>query len=326
MTDSYYIIPFHSLMRQLELDGNASTSHITMTREQLENLLRSMLRCVAVDETWYRNTYPDVDEAISNGKVPSAKDHFVASGYFEGRKRGRVVVDQNCPQRYGTNYPRYIALGGLARPEDDVLRFGSDLARFFFFYLAFDQLVKEGLSGDLLELGVYKGHTAILLAKIARHLKTTAYLLDTFEGFSPKDIRGIDVGARDDFADTSLEAVRAFVGEERTCFIKGYFPDTASEIPSDASFCLIHIDCDLYAPTRSALELFYPRLIPGGFLIVHDYSSLHWPGTEKAVDEFLANKPEASIPLPDSSGSVVIRKQREVGPDNNWLVRKRAAG
>jgi hypothetical protein len=101
MTDSYYITPFDSLMRQLGFD-EASKSDITMTREQFEELLRAMLRYVAVDEAWYRDAYPDVDEAIRNGTVPSAQDHFVSSGYFEGRKRGRVVVDE---QWYLAEYP-----------------------------------------------------------------------------------------------------------------------------------------------------------------------------------------------------------------------------
>jgi hypothetical protein len=63
MTDSHYIIPFQSLMRQLGFDDEASKSDITMTREQLEELLRAMLRTVPVDEAWYRDAYPDVDEA-----------------------------------------------------------------------------------------------------------------------------------------------------------------------------------------------------------------------------------------------------------------------
>jgi hypothetical protein len=101
MTDSYYITPFDSPMRQLGF-GEASKSDITMTRGQFEKLLRSMLRYVEADEAWYRNTYPDVDEAIRNGTVPSARDHFVSSGYFEGRKRGRVLVDE---QWYLAQYP-----------------------------------------------------------------------------------------------------------------------------------------------------------------------------------------------------------------------------
>ena len=85
----------------------------------------------------------------------------------------------------------------------------------------------------------------------------------------------------------------------------------------------MHIDCDLYAPMSSALEYFYPRLAPGGFLVVHDYSSLHWNGAEKAVDEFFADKPECVIPLPDGAGSVAIRKARSPGQGSNWMDRKR---
>jgi hypothetical protein len=102
MTDSHYIIPFQSLMRQLGFGDVASKSDITMTRQQFEELLRAMLRTVAVDEAWYRDAYPDVDEAIRNGELRTARDHFVASGYFEGRKCGRVFVDEKW---YLTEYP-----------------------------------------------------------------------------------------------------------------------------------------------------------------------------------------------------------------------------
>jgi hypothetical protein len=58
----------------------------------------------------------------------------------------------------------------------------------------------------------------------------------------------------------------------------------------------------------SGLEYFYPRMVPGGFLIIHDYGSLTWEGAEKAVDTFFADKPESVIPIPDSSGSAVVRR------------------
>jgi hypothetical protein len=102
MANSHYVVPFHSLMRQIGLEELLSRSQIRMSREQFEALMRAMLRYVAVDEAWYRDAYPDVDQAIRNGKVRSAKDHFVASGYFEGRKCGRVLVDEKW---YLTEYP-----------------------------------------------------------------------------------------------------------------------------------------------------------------------------------------------------------------------------
>lgn len=221
------------------------------------------------------------------------------------------------PQRYTQNYNRYLTRGGALRPAELVNGFicgndgnRGDMARFFGFCLIFDQIAKDGLTGDLAELGVYKGNTAVLLAMLARQLGSTAYLLDTFEGFSATDLRGIDVDKRMDFADTSLDAVRALVGEDNVRFIKGLFPGTAEHIPADAMFCLAHIDCDLYAPFRAALEFFYPRVVPGGFLVMHDYHSLHWNGAEQAVDEFFADKRESIIPIPDGAGTVIVRKSK----------------
>ena len=79
-------------------------------------------------------------------------------------------------------------------------------------------------------------------------------------------------------------------------------------LPEDARFALVHLDCDLYAPTRAAMEFFYPRLTRGGLLVVHDYASGHWPGVVRAVDEFLADKPEKPVLIPDKSGSAALVK------------------
>jgi len=249
-----------------------------------------------------------------------------------GATAARWGYTASLPQRYAVNYARYLSLGGPVRLEEFVQGFVAggenqhDMARFYFFCLVFDQLTKERVAGDLVELGAYKGHTATLLAGMARKLGRTAYVMDTFEGFHTGDLNGIDAAASSRaFSDTSLEAVRAAVGEDNVRYIKGYFPGTARELPDDGRYCLVHIDCDLYAPIKSALEYFYPRMVPGGFLIIHDYSSLYWSGAEKAIDEFFADKPEAVLPLPDSAGSVAVRKVRSRDPNGNWLEQKRAS-
>jgi Macrocin-O-methyltransferase (TylF) len=235
------------------------------------------------------------------------------------------------PGRYWGNYDLYQMRGGLVRLEDDIKGFNAcqlyqgDISRFYFFCIAFDQMMKEGVRGDIAELGTYKGNTATMLATMARRMGTTAWILDTFEGFNPDDIKGIDAGHRMEFEDTSLEAVRALVGEDNVRYVKGYFPDSAAQMPDDLSFSLVHIDCDLYAPIAHALNYFYPRLVPGGYLIVHDYASLAWDGAEKAVDEFFADKPEPVIPLTDGCGSVVIRKARSATGSGNWLMHRRCA-
>ena len=108
------------------------------------------------------------------------------------------------PQRYTHSYSRYPTVGGVVRPDEYLERFlaaepsnATDMARFYFFCLAHDQIAKEGVAGDIAELGVYKGGAATVLATIARRLGRTAYLLDTYEGFDEADlaVRGLRLRA-----------------------------------------------------------------------------------------------------------------------------------
>jgi hypothetical protein len=60
-------------------------------------------------------------------------------------------------------------------------------------------------------------------------------------------------------------------------------------------FSLVHLDCDLYAPTRAALEAFWPRLARGGVMLFDEYAIKDWPGETAAVDEYFADKPEVRV-------------------------------
>jgi len=219
------------------------------------------------------------------------------------------------PDRYSADLEKYRVQGG----EFDCRHFGNfirnnelnnsgDMPRYLALSLICDQILKEKLSGDVAELGVYKGNTAVLLAALARKLGSTAYLLDTYEGFSPDDLKGIDANKPYFFTDSSLVAVQSLVGCRNVQFVKGHFPYSSSEMPAGLRYCLVHIDCDLYAPVDAALRYFYPRLITGGFLVIHDYLNFCWNGVGRAVDEFFADKPEKLVPIPDKSGTAVIRK------------------
>jgi hypothetical protein len=210
---------------------------------------------------------------------------------------------------------RYIAEGGSADGEGyRAFVFGNeqnnagDLARYYFFRLVFDQLEEEGVKGDVAELGVYKGNTAFLLAQFARRSNVTAYLLDTYAGFVKEDLSGFDAKQPMQFTDTSLEAVKSLVGERNVRFVQGHFPDSAKLLPETATYSIVHIDCDLGAPFQAGLRYFYPRMVCGGFLIMHDYANLYWEGAKLAINEFFADKAERLIPIPDKSGTVVVRK------------------
>ena len=185
-----------------------------------------------------------------------------------------------------------------------------DKVRFFNFWFQAERLKKENVKGTFAELGVYKGDSAQLL-----HLMDSNrafHLFDTFEGFKEKDLvnetgKAATYTTRN-FADTSIEKVKARLNDGQFRFHKGYFPGTTLGLENE-SFALVNMDVDLYNPTKAGLEFFYPRLAPGGVIIVHDYNP-DWPGIMKAVDDFSNTIKEPLVALPDQDSSVMILKSK----------------
>jgi O-methyltransferase len=164
----------------------------------------------------------------------------------------------------------------------------KDLIRLLFLISTLEELKSSNIPGSLAELGVYRGNSAKIIHSLCP--ERNLYLFDTFTGFDARD--GSDAGG---FSDTSIEKVREFVGADDTIhYLQGYFPDTASGLPPDTRFALVHLDADLYPPMKSGLEYFYDKLEPGGFLILHDYDNPRWPGVMHAAQEFFPTNPKSS--------------------------------
>ena len=222
------------------------------------------------------------------------------------------------PDRYSLNFSKYKKLTNFL-DFSDLEKWNSDnytnnigdLSRFFFLNLCFDSLIEEGIVGDVAELGVYKGNSAFLLAKYARRVGKKCYLFDTFQGIDRRDLAGPDPGLEAEFSDTSLAKVKSLVGESNVTYVAGRFPDSLKQVNGINHFSLVHIDCDLERPFRAALDFFYPRLMEGGFLIMHDYSSLFWEGCAAAISEFFKDKPEYVVLIPDKSGTCAIRRMKQ---------------
>ncbi len=139
------------------------------------------------------------------------------------------------------------------------------------------------------------------------------HLFDTFEGFKVKDLKEETGKAAtyspENFSDTELRKVEQKInGNNNIIFHQGYFPDTTKGLENE-EYAFVNIDADLYNPIKAGLEYFYPRLSPGGVIIVHDYN-IEWEGAMKAVDDFAATIPESLIPLPDQNTSVMIIKNK----------------
>jgi O-methyltransferase len=93
-------------------------------------------------------------------------------------------------------------------------------------------------------------------------------------------------------------------------FRPGYFPDSAAGLEEEV-FSLVMLDVDLYKPTLAGLTFFYPRLSPGGYLFIHDYTNVESDhAVSRATEEFMADKPEALIESPDMWGTVILRRNR----------------
>ncbi len=88
-----------------------------------------------------------------------------------------------------------------------------------------------------------------------------------------------------DFADTSIESVRQYLGEHKnvTC-VQGFVPDTLGII-RERAFSFVHVDLDIYQPIKAACEFFYPRMQKGGIMLFDDYGYPSCPGARMAVDE-----------------------------------------
>ena len=117
IAESVYVAPFNVLLDSIGAKP-AETGSITISRPDLVQLIRTLLRGVTVHETWYRRTYPDVNEAIQTGEYKSAKHHFVENGYFEGRRPGPVVVDEQWYLAANPDVADGIENGEIASPQD----------------------------------------------------------------------------------------------------------------------------------------------------------------------------------------------------------------
>jgi O-methyltransferase len=158
------------------------------------------------------------------------------------------------------------------------------------------------MDGHLAEVGVYEGSTAKMICE--QKGSKQVHLFDTFEGLpqgaTDKEKRLYPKPAYR----CSLESVQKYLSEyDNVTFHKGYFPDSAADLDPELKFSFVHMDVDLYESTRACLEFFYPRMLPGGIMLSHDYSIL--TSVERAFTEFFADKRENIIELPTTQCMVV---------------------
>lgn len=162
------------------------------------------------------------------------------------------------------------------------------------------------LHGNILEVGVWRGGTACLIARASLN-NGTVYLADTFEGV-------VKTGENDSFykggehADTSeYDVIKGLnkLGVKNWKILKGVFPDEHAEQVKDLKFRFCHIDVDVYQSAKDVFEYVWPRLTIGGIVIFDDYGFLRCEGVTKLIDELSLKN---GVKMYNLNGQAVIIK------------------
>lgn len=158
-----------------------------------------------------------------------------------------------------------------------------------------ETILSEGIPGDLIETGAWRGGACIFMRGIlvAHDVKDRkVYVADSFEGLPAPDEQKHpsdkgDIHHTLDFLAVDLDAVknnfrRYDLLDEQVIFLKGWFSETLPSAPID-QISLLRLDGDMYGSTMDALTALYPKLSAGGYCIIDDY---HLEGCRKAVEDY----------------------------------------
>ncbi len=159
--------------------------------------------------------------------------------------------------------------------------------------------VASQIEGDVLEVGVWRGGTAGVMAKklskVASQKKI--YLADTFTGV-------VKAGDEDsqysggEHADTSEQTVVDLLSKNLELknfeILKGIFPEDTADRVNPPKLCFCHVDVDVYQSTKDIVEWIWPRLSVGGMIVYDDFGWIDTDGVIKFVNEEKA-KPDRLI-------------------------------
>lgn len=153
----------------------------------------------------------------------------------------------------------------------------------------------EGVAGDLMECGVWRGGACLLMKAIldlTGNQDRNVWVADSFAGLPPPsqpEDQDLDLsqGRFPALAVSRQRVEKAFADfgllDARVRFLPGFFANTLSGCAVE-QLAVLRLDCDLYSSTMQVLETLYDRVSPGGFIIIDDYGALGQ--CAQAVDAF----------------------------------------
>ena len=204
-------------------------------------------------------------------------------------------------EKYGLDTKKFVDI--VFDPE--YLEFFMD-NRYAFIRDFSRKIYEEKIDGNVAECGVYRGESAKFINYYFPDRKI--YLFDTFEGFAEKDLTAEKMlgntafnksifATTSVFTDTAVKYVLKKLKYPENAIIKrGYFPETASGL--EDQFAFVNLDMDLYVPMLEGLRFFWPKLMQGGCILLHDYYHPELPGVKMAVMDFEKELGEMLLKFP----------------------------
>jgi O-methyltransferase len=246
----------------------------TLEERYLDLIKRSLTRLLFPDES-----YEELPLDIPGWKGPPAR---LLSTVLRSRNLDLVRKADPSGRYLGRDWPQHgETMIGMARLNN--------------LQECVEQVVQEGIPGDLIETGVWRGGAAILMRAVlaARgDTERTVWLADSFQGLPkpntdmyPADA-GLDLWKSSVFVVGVEEVKKNFekyaLLDDQVKFLVGWFRDTLPSAPI-SQLAVLRLDGDLYESTMDALSVLYPKLSIGGYLIVDDF---YIPACAKAIEDY----------------------------------------
>ncbi len=253
-----------------------------------------------------RDLYLELLKRALTGALSEDNDSLLGGVRTQGAKQLR----RRLANRAGTIAGRFGFEIAYKKPYDPALReVGMDwparaesmigLRRMDNVVKSVSSVVKDGVEGDLIETGVWRGGATIMMRGVLKAYGDTTrkvWVADSFEGLPEPDAARFPADTGDELHKQTGLAVgvnqvkhnfeRYGLLDDQVEFLVGWFKDTLPTAPID-KIAVARLDGDMYESTIQAIEALYPKLQPGGFLIIDDFGS-HASQAGAAIHDYRA--------------------------------------
>ena len=220
-----------------------------------------------------------------------------------GQPKTLYEFDADFHKRYEAAMKAVNAVGDFPRRR----------MRFYALARAAEQASK--VPGNACEVGCFRGLSAYIAADVFRAAgkKLTFHICDSFEGLSAPTSNDREQGNEPEvdikpgaYACSENEVRRHLAPFDFFQFHKGWIPAPFKKLENER-FCYTHVDVDLFDPTRDAIAFLWPRINPGGVMVLDDYGGMNYPGARRAIDSFFAKRSDAVV-IDQPAGNAIVVK------------------